>query len=286
MTFHSDASFLYSRKTPKGVKLLIWLTVLTTLLSPIFTFLFNHFFHMSGPSQWFALSGWGLRQGWLWEPFTYAFIHTAGVGISLSLLISLFFHMLLLWFFGSELHFRFGARAFFLFYLGGAAIAGILSAAALLLFSGLSVIVGCTPPLYALLIVWAMLYKDLELSLLFLLRAKVKWVVAIFLGISLLIDLSYGELIPLLADVIGIIWGFSIGRFVWKLPNPYPLNLAFPKRKKRNQSNKIIDLGVMRESDQDFMDRMLDKISKNGQESLSKRERERMNKISEHYNPN
>ncbi len=272
--------FAGSGKTPRSVKILIWITVLASLLTPIATFILNHYFKISGPSQWFTLSLWGLLQGWLWQPFTYFFLQAAGVGISLSLLISLFFHMLLLWFSGSEIASRFGSRSFLLFYLGGGIVSGILAATALFVFSSQSVVLGSGPPIYALLMAWVMLYPDLELVFFFVVRVKAKWLVALLLGISLLVSLSYGQFIPFFADVSGIIWGFCIGRWVWKLPNPYPLNLELPRRKKRDGSSKIIDISVMQESDAAFMDRMLDKIARKGKDSLTKRERERMDKIS------
>lgn len=282
-----QASSFFSgpHKTPKSVKSLIWIIVLASLLSPIATFLFNHYLQITGPSQLFALSRWGLERGWIWQPFTYFFIHSVGIGISLSLLISLFFHMLLLWFAGSEIDLRFGARSFILFYLGAGLISGIFSAAALLLFSSQSIVVGSGPAIYALVMLWAMLYPDLELYFFFLLRIKAKWIAALFLGIALLVSLSYGQFIPFFADLVGICWGYTVGRIVWKLPNPYPLNIEFPKRpKKRGGSGKIIDISVMQESDDAFMDRMLDKIARKGKESLTRRERERMKKISERKN--
>lgn len=274
----ASSFFVGPHKTPKSVKILIWTTILISLLSPILTFALNHYAKISGPSQWFILSRWGLLRGWLWQPFTYFFVHSPGVGISLTLLISLFFHMLLLWFSGSEIDLRFGTRSFILFYLGGGVFAGILSAAALLLFSSHAAVLGSGPPIYALLIVWTMLYPDLQLFFLFLIRIKSKWLVAIFLGIVLLINLSYGQFIPFLADVFGILWGFIIGKIVWKLPNPFPITL--PKRKGSGGSQKIIDITVFHESDEAFMDRMLDKIAKKGEDSLTRRERERMKKIS------
>ncbi len=267
-------------QTPKSVRLLIWTIVLISLLSPILTYFFNQTFEISGPTQWFALSRWGLAQGWLWQPLTYSFIHSPGVGLSLSLLISLFFHMLLLWFSGSEIDQRFGTRPFLFFYFGAILCAGILSSIALLLFSSQSLVIGSGPPIYALLMVWAMLYPDLELFFFFLVRIRAKWLVAIFLGIALLMNLSYGRFIPFLADLSGVLFGFFIGRFVWKLPNPYPLNLEFPKRKKRNGSGKIIDISVMQESDEAFMDRMLEKIASKGKDSLTRREHKRMEQIS------
>ena len=209
------SSFLVGpHKTPKSVKWLIWITVLISLLAPILTYFVGHYFNLPGPGAWFSLSLWGVEKGWVWQPLTYFFLHSAGVGITFSLLIALFFHMLLLWFSGSEVAFRFGSRSFLLFYLGGGLVAGIVSGIALYLFSSQSLIVGSGPPVYALLMVWAMIYPELEFFFLFLIRLKAKWLVAVFLGLALLINLSFGQFIPFLADATGIVWGFVIGRFV------------------------------------------------------------------------
>src|ERR1700722_8329926 len=94
-------------------------------------------------------------------------------------------------------------------------------------------------------------------------------------------NLSYGQFIPFLADLAGITYGFLIGRLLWKLPNPYPLNLhSRPNKQKNMREDKIIDISVLQERDDAFMDRMLDKIAKEGESSLTKRELERMKKIS------
>ena len=191
--------------------------------------------------------------------------------------------MLLLWFTGSEIDSRFGSKAFILFYIGGGFVSGLVSLLSLFLFSSQWVLVGSGPPVYALLMVWAMLYPTLDLYFLFFIKVKAKWLVAIVLGLALLINLSYGHFIPLLADLVGIIWGFAIGRLIWHLPNPYPLNLKFP-RKRSSGRNKIININVFQESDEVFMDRMLAKIAKNGEEALTRRERDRMRKISEKEN--
>lgn len=270
-------------KTPKSIKWLIILTVIISLLSPLATYLFEHFARLPGPGAWLSLSLIGLKQGWLWQPFTYFFLHSAGIGISISLLISLFFHMFLLWFSGSEIDSRFGSKGVVWLYLSAGAFAGLLTALCLYLFSSQAVLVGSGPAVNALLIIWAMLHPELDLFFFFLIRLKAKWIVALYLGFALLINLSYGQFIPFLADFFGILYGFIIGRLVWKLPNPYPLNLDFAakKPKRKNEEDKIIDITVFQESDDSFMDRMLDKIAQEGESSLTKRERDRMKKISE-----
>jgi len=278
----TSSFFVGPRKTPICVKWLVVFTTVISLLSPIVTYFLEHYWHLPGPGAWLSLSLFGLKQGWLWQPLTYFFLHSAGVGISFSLLISLFFHMFLLWFSGSEIDFRFGDKGFLLFYLGAGLFAGIIAALSLLFFSSQSVLVGSGPPVYALMMAWVMIYPDLELFFFFLIRIKAKWLVALYLAFALLVNLSYGAFIPFFADCAGIVWGFLVGHFFWKLPNPYPLHLEIPKRtqKKKNKENKIIDISVFQESDDIFMDRMLDKIAKKGENVLTKRERDRMKRIS------
>ncbi len=266
--------------TPQSVKTLIWATVVVSLLSPVLTYLFNHTFHMSGPAQWLPLSYSGLARGWFWQPFTYFFLQTTGVGITLSLFITLTFQMLLLWFAGSEIDARFGSRLFLLFYLGTAIVVGLLSAALILSFGSASVVIGSSPAVYALITIWVMLNAELQIYFLFFIRIKVKWLAALLLGFALVTHLSYGLYIPFFADLMAIVGAYIFGRIVWKLPDPFPLNLEFPKRKRGKKESNIIDITVFQESDEAFMDRMLDKITRLGKESLTRRERNRMEKIS------
>ena len=274
--------FLKPEETPKGVKWLIWITSVISLASPLITYFLEGYTHIPGPGAWFALSLIGLEQGWLWQPITYFFLQTAGVGISLGLLISLLFHMLLLWFAGSEIAARFTNKGLILFYLGAGLGAGLVSTLFMFLFDSQTILVGSGPPVYALVTLWAMLYPDLELFFFFVIRVKTKWLVAIYLGLSLMINLSYGEIIPFIAAITSIAWALCVGQFIWKLKNPFPLNLDLPFKKKssHNRDDKIIDITSFQEEDDVFMDRMLEKIAQQGESSLTSSERTRMQAIS------
>jgi membrane associated rhomboid family serine protease len=280
----ASSFFLGPHHTPKPIKWLILFTIVLSLLSPLITFFLEHYTHFAGPSSWFSLSLFGLKQGWFWQPLTYFFVHTAGVGITFSLLIFLFFHMFLLWFAGSEIVSYFGWQKCIFFYFSGGIFAGIVSALVLFFSSSQSVLFGSGPPIYTLLLIWTMLYPELQLFFFFFVRLKAKWLVGIYLLFALLFNLSYGAYIAFLADVAGIVWGFLLGRLMCKLPNPYPLNLEFSRKSQKHKEDKIIDISVFQEGDDAFMDRMLDKIAKDGEGSLTWRERDRMKKISEKKN--
>lgn len=265
---------------PRSIKILIWVTSIVSLLSPVITFIMMHHFHLVGPQQWLALSLGGMEQGWIWEPLSYLFIHSADTHISLGLLFSLFFHMLLLWYAGTEIAKRFGERSFFMLYFSAGLISGLVATALLYFFSSSEIVFGSGPAVYAALMVWIMLYPDLNLFFFFVIKLKAKWLILFLLGFALLTNISSGAYIPFIADLTGILFGFLVGRFVWKLSNPFSPNLEFSTRKPKKE-DKIIDISVVHEDDDIFMERMLDKISKSGKDSLTKREQDRMRKISQ-----
>src|SRR5580765_5253100 len=104
---------------------------------------------------WFtrALALWPLGAGFLpWQVVTYAFLH-GGIG-------HLFFNMLGLWMFGSDLERMWGPRRFWQFMLAGvlaAAVAQMLMSA----ITGSRVpTVGISGGIFALLLAFGMLFPD------------------------------------------------------------------------------------------------------------------------------
>ncbi|MCB1180608.1 MAG: rhomboid family intramembrane serine protease [Chlamydiia bacterium] len=209
------------RSTPQVIKVLIWITVIVSILSPMITFSFHYFFGKLGPSQLLSLSFFGIKQGYLWQFLTYFFLQSSGVGISLGLLISLFFYMFLLWFAGSELVFRFGSLQFLYLYLGGGIFAGLIGMLVAWMGSSYLMLATSGPAAYAVLVGWCMLFPEFQLALFFVIRMKAKWLVLIILGLSLLSSLSYGDGVPFFTTLAGIIWGYLFSLIVWKLPTPF-----------------------------------------------------------------
>lgn len=279
------STFFFEKEphTPKSIKSLIWITVLFSFLAPLLTYWMQKTFQMEGPLFWLSLSAQGIKNGWAWQPLTYFFIYSAGTSITLSFLIGLFFNMLLLWFTGIEIERRYGNRNFLLFYLGAGLSSALLTLPLLFAFSQNAIVIGNSPPIFSLIILWTMLHPETEFFFFFVIKIKAKWLSTLYLGIMLLSALSSGDTFLFFAEFFGILWGFCIGRFVWKLPNPYPLNLELPSfiRKKKKNLGKIIDISAFYEDDDQFMDRMLEKIAKGEHEKLTKKEKERMQKISE-----
>ncbi len=245
-------------RTPRVIKSLIIVILVCSLLSPILTFFLHHFFHLQGPQDWLPLSRQGFSKGAFWQPLSYFFIHSAGVDVSFSLLISLAFLLFFLWFAGSEVYFRFGLGRFFLLYLGGGVFAGLVTLGFLFLFSSSALLTGSSPAVFSLLAAWALLHPSLDLYFFFFIRVKAKWLIVGILGFSLLTALMQRAYFAFIADSAGIAWGYLCTWFFLKRRFAF-----FFKKQHRNASkNKIIDIEVLRDEDDAFMDRMLEKMTR------------------------
>lgn len=91
-----------------------------------------------------------LKLGWVWQPFTYMFVH-AGMN-------HLLFNMLGLFFFGTAVEKALGSREFVLFYLLTGTLAGVFSMAAFVLGGAYNtVLVGASGAVYAVLLAYAVI---------------------------------------------------------------------------------------------------------------------------------
>ena len=120
----------------------------------------------------------------LWQPLTYMFLH-GSVG-------HIFFNMLGLWMFGTELERTWGTRFFTKYYLitgVGAAVTGLLLGFVSDRFYYMST-VGASGAIFGLLIAYAMYFPNREILVYFLFPIPVRVFVAIFGAIALLNTVS------------------------------------------------------------------------------------------------
>ena len=112
-----------------------------------------------------------------WTLLTYAFLH-ASVG-------HLLFNMLLLYFFGGDLDKFLGRARFLVLYLGGALSGG--AAAALFISPGppVTVVLGASAALYALLTAFYFYFPETEILIWFVLPMKLRVVLLVLLAVSL-----------------------------------------------------------------------------------------------------
>ena len=162
---------------------------------------------------WFAL--WPLPSGRFlpWQPLTYAFLHGG--------MFHLFFNMLGLWMFGSELEMMWGQRRFLQFLLASV----LAAAAAQLLITWLTgsmvPTVGASGGLFGLLLAFGMLFPNrVIMPLVPPIPMKARTFVFVFGGIELLLGLSGGTGIAHFAHLGGMLGGFLMIRY-WRRQSPF-----------------------------------------------------------------
>ncbi len=161
----------------------------------------------------FALWPMGSGMFWPWQVLSYAFLHGG--------LMHLFFNMLGLWMFGSELERLWGLRRYLQFLL-----AGVLAAAATqLIFTAVTgsnvPTVGASGGLFALLLGFGMLFPNRIIMPLFPpIPMKARTFVVVFGLLELVLGMSGSGGVAHFAHLGGMVGGFLMIRY-WRSQPPF-----------------------------------------------------------------
>lgn len=157
---------------------------------------------------------------WVWQLFTYMFLHSTGV-------FHVLFNMLVLWWFGSELESRWGQRFFLQYYLAcgvGAGVIYLVGNIVYYLITGQVIglqapLVGASGATYGLLLAYGILFGERVIYFMMLFPMKAKYFVMIigFVELVTLLDSGIGSSVANLAHLGGIVVGFLFLAIVARL---------------------------------------------------------------------
>ena len=214
----------------------------------------------------------------LWQFVTYMFLHQN--------FWHLFFNMFLLWMFGSEIDSQWGKRAFLRYYLFtgiGAGLVYVLLMPRIEPATAAIPLIGASGAGYGILTAYGLLYPERRVLLWFLIPIKVKWFV-IGLGIFELLATRTPSSVGHLAHLGGILFGvlyLKVGDRLWR---------KFTRARRRNRARgrfHVLDDAPPPASGtapgpepRDEIDRLLEKISREGLASLTEQERETLRRAS------
>ncbi|MBT3848977.1 MAG: rhomboid family intramembrane serine protease [Candidatus Marinimicrobia bacterium] len=204
----------------------------------------------------------------LWQPFTYLFFH-GGVW---HVLINMF----VLWMFGSELERLWGKEYFLKFYFGTGVGAGLVT----LLFglNSMTPIVGASGAVYGVLLAYGLTYPNRTIYLYGLIPIKSIWFV---IGIGTIAFMSSFNTISQISHMTHLS-GMIIGYLMLKRPVHFN-DLWFSIRKRtmeykvQHEEKKVSHHKAIEQD----IDRILDKINREGFDSLTDEEHDRLYKGSQ-----
>ena len=258
------------------INIVIWLIC---LFISVFTWLFN-VSDISFVTKLFAVpSDISLLAEKPWTVFTYMFLQEA--------FWHLFFNMLMLYYGGKIFLQYFSQKQLLLTYIFGGLVGALFFILAFNAFpvfenmKGQAVALGSSASVLSILIAAATYRPDYTLNLFLLGQVKMKWVAIIFVVVDFL-SISKGNSGGHIAHLGGALWGFL---YAFMLKNDFDIYKIFKKKAKiriktvnsenYHQRPKTDEqYNVERAMEQEEIDRILEKIAKNGYSSLNDREKE------------
>jgi membrane associated rhomboid family serine protease len=283
--------------THDTVKRILIATAVVSLLLALWDSLVSIPFQLPLLSSFFTLSAYGISKFYLWQFVSYLFVlDTAGMTIHLMYLISSLITLYLVWIFGSAVYDHAGRKQFLQLYFLSGIVSGFLAILMMWMVGINDTLSGPTAPLLSLFTAWTFLYPEVELMLFFVVPIRSKWLFAGTLGILFLLTFGQFDLIYFVFYLSAVVIGYLYSTMIWEIGSPFEYTYDFDRaliargkwiRDYQGVSNsvrttKIVDIstGDALKDDEDFVDAMLQKISKQGQSALTWAERKRLDEIS------
>jgi membrane associated rhomboid family serine protease len=228
-----------------------------------------------------------------WTVFTYMFLHVE--------FFHLLFNMLWLWWFGKIFVDYFDQKRLVSVYILGGLSGALLYIISFNLFPGfsdlihVSIALGASAAVMAIVVATAVYVPDYTIYLLFIGPVKIKWVALVIFLMTSLVDFSVnsgGKIAHIGGALLGYLYSASyrsgkditrgINRFfdsvvTWFKPKP-KMKVTYKKPMNDFEYNKA------KKDHQEHINRILEKISKGGYDSLTKEEKEILFKESQKKN--
>lgn len=246
------------RRWTKGVKRLIIINVVIWLLMLVG-------YNLLSP---FGLTPTLVKKGYIWQLFTYMFLHGD--------FFHILFNMFILWMFGRSIEEEWGTKEFVKYYFITGIGAGVFTF--ILSINSSIPTIGASGAIFGILVAYAMLFPDSLIYVWFLFPVKAKYLVMFFAILELIASVRYtpdgiGHFAHLGGMVVGYLYLksdrrlFGFLKFFKKIKYKKKLRTLHKKREKTEELMKRVD-------------QILDKINQVGYDNLSKEEKKILEKAS------
>ena len=200
---------------------------------------------------------------WIWQLVSYMFLH------STTDPWHLIFNMLVLWMFGTEVEKAMGRQRFLTLYFTAGIFAGICCC----IFTPSNPILGASGAIFAIEVAFAMYYPN-NIVIFYFFPIRAKYLVMLFASFTIInCLLPKGGNIAHFAHLGGLLYGFLFVRY------SNTLNDAIKTWARKKQYNEMEEV----EHIQEKVDKILEKVHREGMASLTRKERSFLNNASKIY---
>lgn len=225
----------------------------------------------SGTSLWMTVFGLKpeLVNGsfFIWQFGTYMFVHGG--------LWHLLFNMFVLWMFGTQIERAWGAREFVIFFFLTGAGSGVLfwifaSGWPLIIRSGHpgNVLIGSSGAIFGILAAYGMLFPNRTVLFMLIFPMKAKWFVLLIAAIEFYLSWTPSG-ISHFVHLSGMLIGYLYLKKEWNFAR---ITEIYHDRRRRKKIRLVSRRIEEEKSEQDEVDRILDKINQQGMKSLTRQE--------------
>ncbi len=187
---------------PPFTRMVKGLIIVTTAVFLV-TYLPLRLFGWQAPYLYLGLQPFAVvHRLYLWQPFTYLFLHGG--------FFHILFNMFALWMFGPDLEMLWGESKFLKFYFLTGVGAGLFDVVLSSFFgSPFAITIGCSGAIYGLLLAYGLTFPDRPIFLWFIIPIKAKWFVVIIGAIEFFSEITGpGSGIAHLAHLGGMLIAF------------------------------------------------------------------------------
>ena len=255
--------------------------VINLIIVNVVIWLATAIFEKNQLNDWLELNSDLLRKPWMaWQLVTYGFAHANAWHI--------LFNMFFLWFFGRELEDIYGRGEFLRIYLVAIAFSGLAWVAVTAASGEQGTVIGASGGVMGLMILWVLHFPRRILYVWGILPMPA-WVFGLIYVLFDLLDFAQGggsgpgPKVANVAHLGGALFGFiyfqtkmNLGSFVPRRLGDWAGSLMRPKLRVHDPDKEVRDLN--RE-----VDAILEKISREGEASLTKKERRTLEEASRRY---
>lgn len=222
-----------------------------------------------------------------WTIVTYFFTHID--------IFHIFFNLLVMYWFGNVINDLIGEKKVLNLYILGGLVGGLVYIIGVNIFPALvtfqnSNLIGCSACVYAIVVGAATLSPNYLFHLILLGPVRIKYIAAFYVILSFAQTMGSnpgGNLAHLGGAMLGFIYikqlknGIDWGNFIWYLADVW--NSLFNPKPKMRVVHRAPQSFTLNDNlpNQEEIDRILDKINVKGYSSLSKEEKDKLNKASQ-----